>query len=248
MNTVDRHSAGQPMAPVLVMPLHAITEIHGESGLRQRLALELGQLPDRDGTSIAEAAHWAALLHAGQRRSREPYVNHVLRVTLRILCHYKVADPDILVAALLHDAVEDQHRRMVEGPTEHGPPSQERAFAVLATRFGPRVERLVRAVTNPDWQPGPDRNQQYVDHLAAALGDDPWARVVKLSDFTDNAVGIIHTVGPRLRHLARKYTLAVPLFRDLLARADTPLSPTVKAHINRQLDLADSRLYAVLKG
>jgi (p)ppGpp synthase/HD superfamily hydrolase len=248
MNTMDRNRTGQSSVPVLVMPLHAITEIHGESGLRQRLALELRRLPDRDASTIAEAAQWAVVLHTGQRRSREPYVNHVLRVALRVLCHYRVADPDILIAALLHDAVEDQHHRMVEQASGHGPPSQEQAFAVLADRFGPRVEGLVRTVTNPHFEPGPDRNQRYVDHLTAALADEPWARVVKLSDFTDNAVGIIHTVGPRLRHLAGKYALAVPLFRDLLARADTPLSPAVKTHIGRQLGLAEQRLSAVLHG
>ena len=50
------------------MPLHAITSVLGEA-----LAL-------------------ASRLHARDRRQREPYANHLLRVTIRILSHYRVSD------------------------------------------------------------------------------------------------------------------------------------------------------------
>jgi hypothetical protein len=45
---------------------------------------------------------------------------------------------------------------------------------------------------------------------------------------------------------ARKYTGAVPVLRELLDRPDTPLAPTVKDHIHRQLDLAEQRFSAIL--
>jgi hypothetical protein len=235
-----------PTAQLLVMPLHAITEIHGEPGLRHRLTLELRRLPTEDRRVVEDAAGWAAQLHAGQRRTREPYVNHLLRVALRILCYYHVSDPDILVAALLHDAVEDQPWAMTGLPAGHGPPPRDHAFAVLTTRYGPRVARLVNAVTNPERQPGVDRILQYIGHLATALDREPWARVLKLSDFTDNGVGIIHTIGPKAQRSARKYTGAVPVLRELLTRPDTPLEPAVKDHIHQQLDLADQRFAAIL--
>ncbi len=38
-------------------------------------------------------------------RQREPYVNHLLRVALRIICHYGVDDVEVICAAVLHDAV-----------------------------------------------------------------------------------------------------------------------------------------------
>jgi (p)ppGpp synthase/HD superfamily hydrolase len=235
-----------PAAQLLVMPLHAITEIHGQAGLHRRLTLELDQLPALDRCVIEDAATWAAQLHAGQRRTREPYVNHLLRVTLRILCYYRVTDPDVLIAALLHDAVEDQPWTMTGMPTGHGPPPREQALTVLTTRYGPRVAQLVDAVTNPEPQAGVDWIRQYLDHLATALADAPWARVIKLSDFTDNGVGIIHTIGPKVQRSARKYTGAVPILRALLDRSDTPLDPHVKDHIRRQLDLARQRFTAIL--
>jgi (p)ppGpp synthase/HD superfamily hydrolase len=230
------------------MPLHAITEIHGEAGLRQRLTLELHRLPALDRCMVDDAAAWAAQLHAGQRRTREPYLNHLLRVTLRTLCYYRITDPDILTAALLHDTVEDQPWAVTGQPTGHGPPPREQALTVLTHRYGPLVARLVNAATNPEPQTGVDRIRQYLDHLTTALADEPWARVIKLSDFTDNGVGIIHTTGPKVFRSAHKYRGAVPILRKLLTRADTPLAPDVKDHISGQLDLADQRFAAILTG
>jgi hypothetical protein len=68
----------------------------------------------------------------------------------------------------------------------------------------------------------------------------PWARVIKASDFTDNAVGIIHATGPKLAKLAGKYAPLVPPLRALILRPDTPLEADVKDLIARQLDAAQS--------
>ena len=101
------------MAPrmLLSMPLHAITEVYGESGLRDRFALELENLPGDDRAQLEEALTLASRLHAGDRRVREPYVNHLLRVAIRIMRYYGIRDVDVITAALLHDAVEDHPDR-----------------------------------------------------------------------------------------------------------------------------------------
>jgi len=70
--------------------------------------------------------------------------------------------------------------------------------------------------------------------------------VIKLSDFTDNGVGIIHTTGPKVRKAATKYAPLVPQLRDFARRADTPLDDAAKAHIDHQLDVAESRFRAIL--
>src|SRR5450755_4452102 len=90
------------------------------------------------------------------------------------------------------------------------------------------------AVTNPDWEPGRDEHEQYREHVLASLAASPWARVIKASDFTDNAVGIIHTTGPRLSKLASKYGPLVPALRALILRPDTPLDADVKDMIAAQ--------------
>lgn len=227
------------------MPLHAITEVYGEKGLRDRFELELHRLSEADQAQLREVLGYAASLHEDQRRVREPYLNHLLRVTLRILCYYGVTDVDVLTAALLHDSVEDQPWRMTGRPETDPPPTTE-ALMVLAEKYGHRVARLVDAVTNPDYDPHRDKNEQYRVHVAEALEFEPWARVIKISDFTDNGVGIIHTTGPKMMKAATKYAPLVPVLRELVSRSDTPLADEVKQHIFEQLDLAELRFRAIL--
>jgi hypothetical protein len=223
---------------VTSMPLHAITSVHGEAGLRERLLIEIAQFPADRGW-INDALALASRLHARDRRQREPYANHLLRVTVRIVSHYRVTDPDVACAALLHDAVEDHAGDIAPGTT------RQAALAALARQFGHRTADLVAAVTNPVYTPGRDEHEQYREHVAASLLASPWARVIKASDFTDNAVGLIHTTGPKLSTLARKYRPLVPVLRELILRPDTPLDSDVKQMIVGQLDNAEDRFAAI---
>lgn len=231
------------------MPLHTITEVYGEAGLRDRFALELETFPPAERRLLGEALDLAAKLHATDRRTHEPYLNHLLRVTLRIIRYYDVRDVDVLVAALLHDSVEDHPQELAELPA--GQPEEaatEAAVAALARRFNPRVAALVRSVTNPRYHPDRDRHQQYREHLAESLDRDPWARVIKASDFTDNGVGVIHTTATKAYSSALKYRPLVPTLRELIGRPDTPLSGAAKSHILGQLDLAEERFAVILDG
>jgi hypothetical protein len=244
------------------MSLHAITSAYGEEGLRERFALEIASWPDADRVRLERALELAARLHAGDRRDREPYLNHLLRVAIRIISHYGVHEPDVICAALLHDAVEDHPDELAAvggpggsggmGPPRSGgvtggvvPPGVSTALAALAAEFGPRVAELVAAVTNPPYVPDRDAHDQYREHVADSLAASPWARVIKASDFTDNGAGLIHSRGPRLRKLAAKYEPLVPVLRDLIARPDTPLDATAKEHILAQLDRAAGRFAAI---
>jgi (p)ppGpp synthase/HD superfamily hydrolase len=222
------------------MPLHAITSVHGEAGLRERLLIEIAQFPAADRSRTGGAIALMSRLHAQDRRQREPYANHLLRVTIRILSHYRVTDPDVACAALLHDAIEDH----AEDIARHCD-TRRSAFAILAGQFGQRAAELVAAVTNPVYEPDPDEHQQYCEHVIASLDASPCARVIKVSDFTDNAVGLFHTTGPKLSRLARKYRPLAPVLRELILRPDTPLNHDVKLMIAGQLDKAENRFAAI---
>ncbi len=230
------------------MPLHAITWTYGEDGLRERFAGQVASWPEADRQKLQRALDLASRLHAADHRDREPYVNHLLRVAIRIMSHYGVSDLDVICAALLHDAVEDHPAELAgRAATAGGVQADQRAaLAVLAAEFGPRVAELVGAVTNPEYAPGRDAYEQYREHVADSLRDCPWARVIKVSDFTDNGAGLIHTTGPRLQVLAGKYAPLVPVLAELVARPDTPLSAAAKEHILAQLDRAAARFAAVL--
>ena len=225
---------------VATMPLHAITSTYGEEGLRARFAVEVEKWPGPDQRRLHQALALAGRLHAADRREREPYVNHVLRVSIRVMSHYDVHDADVVCAALLHDAVEDHAAELAPDGT------REAAFAALAEEFGPRVAGLVAAVTNPEYAPGRDADEQYRAHVADSLRRDPWARVIKASDFTDNGVGLIHASGPRLRRLAVKYAPLVPVLQELIALPDTPLGDPARQRILTQLGQAADRFAVIL--
>jgi (p)ppGpp synthase/HD superfamily hydrolase len=198
----DREPRQQILAE---MPLHAITTVYGEQGLRDRLDIETTRISDpASREKIGKALRLASRLHAEDQRQREPYVNHLLRVTLRIICHYDVGDTNVICAALLHDAVEDHASDLAPSGGQAG------ALAVLRAYLGADTAALVEAVTNPAYQPGRDQDEQYRTHVAASLTASPRARIIKVSDFTDNGVGIIHTTGPKAVKLARKYAPLVP--------------------------------------
>jgi hypothetical protein len=149
------------------MPLHAITALHGEAGLRERFAIEIAAFPDADRQRLEQALGLAARLHAADRRQREPYVNHVLRVATRIISHYHVRDTDVVCAALLHDAVEDHAADLAPGG------GQQEALTVLAGLFGPRVAEFVGAVTNPAYEPGRDHHRPVPRACSRQPGNQP---------------------------------------------------------------------------
>jgi (p)ppGpp synthase/HD superfamily hydrolase len=222
-------------APIAAMSLHQITATYGEPGIRLRFEHEIAQLGSaEDRTKSEQALALATDLHRLDRRQDEPYINHPLRVALRIIRHYNVLDADVISAALLHDTVEDHADRL---PSE----GQQDALHVLADQFGPRVADLVSAVTNPAYDPNLDKHAQYAEHVITSLTHNPWARVIKVSDFTDNAVGLQYTTGAKAARLARKYAPLIPTLQDLVDRPDTPLAADVKDHIRHQLNRAADR-------
>ena len=68
---------------------------------------------DADTTAIERAFAFAAQRHAGQvRKSGEPYVVHPLGVAC--ICAELRAETPVIVAALLHDTVEDTQTTLEE--------------------------------------------------------------------------------------------------------------------------------------
>lgn len=122
---------------------------------------------------FCDALVYAAALHAQQRRkvSGAPYVSHLLRVA-GIALEYG-ADEDEAIAALLHDAVEDQGG------------SQAREAIVL--RFGRRVAEIIDGCTDTDQQPKPPWRARKKAYLARLQESSPSVRLVVAADKLDNA-------------------------------------------------------------
>ncbi len=109
------------------------------------------------GGRFRQALAYSDELHQAQRRkgSGAPYIAHLLGVAAIVLEHGGTEDEAI--AALLHDAVEDQG----------GPPT----LAAIQQRFGRRVAAIVAGCTDADTVPKPpwqERKEAYLAHLATA--------------------------------------------------------------------------------
>ena len=88
-------------------------------------------LPESKIAAIKEAYEFAAAAHKGQeRKSKEPYIVHPLQVAM-FLAELRL-DANALVAALLHDVVEDCHHIGIED---------------ISLRFGEEAAKLVDGVT-----------------------------------------------------------------------------------------------------
>jgi (p)ppGpp synthase/HD superfamily hydrolase len=123
------------------------------------------------------AMTYAFLLHANQRRkgSDIPYVGHLLGTAALVLHHG--GDEDQAVAALLHDAVEDQG----------GVPTLQ----AIERGFGSRVAAIVEACTDAFAEPKPpwrERKERYVEALPGKRRD---ALLVSAADKLDNARAIV---------------------------------------------------------
>ena len=81
------------MRLLALTPLHAISSTLGEGGLRGRLLIETARFPAAERERIGAALALMLRLHAEDRRQSEPYSCHPLRVAVRVISHYRTADP-----------------------------------------------------------------------------------------------------------------------------------------------------------
>jgi (p)ppGpp synthase/HD superfamily hydrolase len=205
----------------------------------------------------------AAYVHRTDRRGacgdlpRDVYITHPYRNVLRLL-RYGCADEQILIAAALHDTVED-HPEHIVGlfDTPHGTTvsvtDAARALELLDQNFGTKAARIVAAVSNPPSPAGASveqRHRAYAEHVAAVIGD-PDVFLVKFVDFVDNAASLVFMTDEagRVRR-ARKYApLVAVLGRALDAHAaELPVSPAGIGRIRKHLNTIEERLAVLVTG
>ena len=172
-------------------------------------------------TSLGErfrgAMVFAAELHAGQVKKgghNIPYISHLLGVTSLVI--EAGGDEDMAIAALLHDAVEDQGGR----------PTLER----IRAEYGERVARIVEGCTDSEIEPKPpwlERKKAYVGHVSEHA--DSEVTLVSAADKLHNVRAILadfREIGDPVfdRFKGRKdgtlwyYRSMVDAFRDAMLR------------------------------
>jgi HD domain len=118
---------------------------------------------------LTKALAFAAEAHRNHRRkgaSQEPYINHLIEV-LDLVASVEGNDMDVLIAALLHDVLED---------TGTG-------YDELVATFGERVARIVRENSDDMTLPKPERRRE---RLAGISKKSREARLVKFADIISN--------------------------------------------------------------
>jgi (p)ppGpp synthase/HD superfamily hydrolase len=201
------------------------------SELQMRLIGQLEELGVCD--SCKGALRHATELHKNQKpRPDGSYVNHILRVTLRLTQEYGVTDPDLIIAALLHDAVEDQAKKLAPQG------NHDAAVEMIVKRYGARVGKIVRLLSVPKRKAGmtrEDRFREYTAHVEATI-EDPDVALIKLADFSDNALRLDQIKDQKRRvRMTQKYLPVITLFIYRLQRGDLPLAPEKKTEMIERL-------------
>jgi (p)ppGpp synthase/HD superfamily hydrolase len=134
----------------------------------------------KEWIAVLKAADAAARWHVHQRRkgaAQEPYINHLLEVASLVAEATDGKNPDLVVAALLHDAIEDQ-----EVPRE-----------VIAHRWGEEVASIVAEVSDDKSLAQAERKRRQV---LSAPDKSPGAKLIKLADKTSNLRAITASPSP----------------------------------------------------
>ena len=171
-------------------------------------------------TRILQAALFAAEKHAWQRRKGvdgAPYVNHLIEVAQMVSMALTEPDTDLVIAALLHDVVED-----VGVTTEE-----------LATYFGSDVAQLVAEVTDDKSLPKQERKRL---QIANAPKKSVRAQMIKLADKTSNLRAIL-TSPPADWNLERKQQYFE--WAKRVVEALPAPNPMLKAEFDRVLQRFD---------
>jgi hypothetical protein len=141
-------------------------------------------LTERFGQAVTYAAH----LHGRQARkgTQIPYISHLLGVAALVL-EQPGATEDQAIAALLHDAIEDQ--------------GHQTDLAEIGARFGPLVAQIVGDCTDADTDPKPPWRHRKVRYLAHLETVAEASLQVSVADKLHNATAIrndVRTYGPVL--------------------------------------------------
>ncbi|XP_055381069.1 guanosine-3',5'-bis(diphosphate) 3'-pyrophosphohydrolase MESH1 [Condylostylus longicornis] len=120
--------------------------------------------------TLLNCIQFAAIKHKDQRRldsTKTPYINHPIRVATILAVEGSINDPVVLMAAILHDTVEDTATTFVE----------------IEENFGKEVCDIVKEVTDDKSLEKQERKRLQIVNAKKSTHK---AKLVKLADKLDN--------------------------------------------------------------
>lgn len=138
------------------------------------------EFTEKQFSQFLRAVEFAAHKHRDQRRKgsdASPYINHPIAVAEILWRVGGVRDTETLIAALLHDTIEDTATAATE----------------IEARFGSRVRSLVEECTDDKSLPKAERKRLQIAHAAQVSAA---AKEIKLADKISNVTDIIANPPP----------------------------------------------------
>ncbi|BBZ45883.1 HD domain-containing protein [Mycobacterium parmense] len=189
--------------------------------------------PPRLTPRFADALGYAAAKHARQTRkgSEVPYVGHLLSVAGLVIDDGGTEEQAI--AALLHDAAEDQ--------------GGQETLAEIRQKFGNGVASIVAECSDTFESPKPswrERKERYIAHLRAASDD---AVLISLADKLDNARAILRDYRAEGNRLWQRFSVQDPrlhlwYYRSLLDVLHRRSGSWMVGELRRVLDALEGEM------
>lgn len=194
---------------------------------------------NEDQKEIYDALMLMFTLHIYQKDRPEgsPYVSHPLAVAQKAISMAPNPDKDLVIAALMHDTIEDQSDKLATMDGQIDPTLSEeqktlKSLAEVQNKYGERVASIVSHLSNPDFdailesqgitKDNPEyknrKNELYANHVAESI-EDPDVLIIKLADFSENALKLSNLPeGDRKQKLIAKYVPVMKIFVERLQR------------------------------
>ena len=161
-----------------------------------------------DHSKIHESVNVATFLHRKQTRAvrknlpRTPYIEHPLRNALRLM-RWGATSPSLIIAAVLHDTVEDCLKEILtqyvgmENIYEDEALNRAIALEWIEEVFGRETSFIVSKMTNPlevadEALTIEQKHERYAIHVKEAILISVLVYLCKVADFVDNATGLYH--------------------------------------------------------
>jgi len=197
---------------------------------------QISTYSEKDRERILEAATWADTLHLDQKRaSGDPYIVHPIGVA-QSLIELKM-DPDTIIAALLHDSLEDT------SATKDS----------LQDRFGPDVMMMVDGVTKIDDLSSKNKTVQEAESIRKmlfAMVKDIRVILIKLADKLHNMRTLQYLPADRQKSIAQEcLDIYAPLADRLgISWMKDELEDLSLKHLNRDAYEQIKQIVALKKG
>ncbi|MCX7701961.1 MAG: HD domain-containing protein [Gemmataceae bacterium] len=177
--------------------------------------------------ALLDAVAMAAIAHNGQLRKdgRTPYVSHVIRVCLIARQLFQVGDEKTLIAAVLHDVIEDT---TID-------------FDDIEAKFGKVVAEWVAALSKDKRLPEDHREAVYIEKLRSSPCP---VQLIKLADILDNHLDSLRMPSSQRETVVRRTTA----YLDALA--DSPFDEVKRAYrlVRKLLEESSRESEAVVGG